>query len=144
MKLKKILPYIIVFFISFFATPAIIRSFAKKANQQAKEYVENFEPKTSQLPNGFYVGKFKAFRLITMSKVEFTVQNGEIKNIEFKKMFHSPGSPYKESIENQIKQSKQLEINAITGATRSSNFAKAAIKHAIHHTKLKDAPASQK
>lgn len=131
MKLKKILPYIIVFLISFFATPAIIMSFAKKANQQAREFVQDFKPKTSQLSDGIYKGKFKAFRLITMSKVEFTVQDGTIKNIEFKRMFHSPGSPYKENIENQIKQSKRLEVNAITGATRSSNFAKAAIKSAI-------------
>lgn len=134
MKLKKILPYILVFLISFFATPAIIMSFAKKANQQAKEFVQDFKPRTAQLPDGTYEGKFKAFRLITMSKVEFTVQNGTIKSIEFKRMFHSPGSPYKETIENQIKQSKRLEVNAITGATRSSNFAKAAIKDAIKET----------
>lgn len=131
MKFKKLIPYIIVFLISFFATPAIIMSFAKKANEQAKEYVEDFKPKTSHLPDGTYYGKYKAFGIITMAKVEFTVQNGAIETIEFKKMFHSPGSPYKENIENQIKQTKRLEVNAITGATRSSNFAKAAIKKAI-------------
>lgn len=144
MKLKKILPYILVFLLSFFATPAIIMSFAKKANQQAKEFVQDFKPKTAQLPDGTYHGKYKAFGIITMAKVEFIVQNGFIITIEFKKMFHSPGSPYKENIENQIKQTKRLEVNAITGATRSSNFAKAAIKDAIYNTMMNDKPTNRK
>jgi len=131
MKFKSLLPYIIVFFISFFATPIIIINFAKIANEKASEYVENFKPVTSQLPNGIYEGKYKAFGLITMSKVEFTVKNGLIKQVEFKRLFHSPGSIYKENIVNQIKQTQRLEVNAITGATRTSNFAKGAIKDAI-------------
>ena len=133
MKFKKLIPYIIVFLISFFVTPVIVMSFAKKANENAKEYVEDFKPITSKLPDGTYEGKYKAFGIITMSKVEFTVKKGNIKNIKFKKMFHSPGSPYKESIENQIRQSQRLEVDAITGATRSSNFAKAAIKNALNN-----------
>ena len=52
-------------------------------------------------------------------------------------MFHSPGNPCKEEIENQIKQTQRLEVNAITGATRTSNFAKAAIKAAIKSEKIK-------
>jgi uncharacterized protein with FMN-binding domain len=132
MAIKKLIPYILVFLASFIITPIIVTGIIKKANEQAREYGENFKPTTSNLPDGTYQGKYKAFGLITMSDVEFTVQNGVIETIEFKKMFHSPGSPYKENIENQIKESRKLEVNAISGATRTSNFAKAAIKDAIN------------
>ncbi|MFC2151138.1 FMN-binding protein [Bacteroidota bacterium] len=131
MKFKKLIPYIIVFFISFFLTPIIITSFIRAANKQATQYIENFYPVTSELSDGLYTGKFKVFQIITFSKVEFTIENGMVKSIDFLKMYHSPGSPYKEEIENQIKQSQSLEVDAITGATRTSNFAKAAIKNAV-------------
>lgn len=90
MAIKKLIPYILVFLASFIITPIIVTGFIKKANEQAREYAENFKPKTSTLPDGTYQGKYKAFRLFTMSDVEFTVQNGVVETIEFKKMFHSP------------------------------------------------------
>lgn len=136
MKFKKLIPYIVVFLVSFFITPFAITGFVKKANKDAKEYIEHFNPVTSDLSNGTYQGKFKVFRIFTVSKVEFTIKNGLVNNIDFKKMLHSPGSPYKEEIENQIKQSRKLEIDAITGATRTSNFAEAAIKTAIENENI--------
>ena len=114
-------------------TPVIITWFVKKANEDANQYIEHFEPATSKLPNGVYKGKFKAFKIITLSKVEFEIENGFIKNIDFKRMTHFPGNAYKGDIENQIKHTGQLEVNAISGATRTSNFAKAAIKVAIEN-----------
>lgn len=131
MKFKKLIPYILVFLASFLLTPIAITSFVKKANEEAKLYVEKFNPSTLQLPNGKYQGKFKAFKIFTMSKVEFAIKNGKVQDIKFKRMFHTPGSPYKEDIENKITQSQKLEVDAITGATRTSNFAKAAIKSAL-------------
>ena len=131
MKFKIIIPYVLVFITSFLITPIAINSFVKKANEEAKLYVHKFNPSTSQLQNGTYHGKFKAFKFITMSKVEFAVKNGKVLHIKFKRMFHTPGSPYKEDIENRIMLSEKLEIDALTGATRTSNFAKAAIKNAL-------------
>ena len=138
MAIKKLIPYILVFLASFIITPIIVTGFIKKANEQAREYAENFKPKTSTLPDGTYQGKYKAFGLFTMSDVEFTVLNGVVETIEFKRMFHSPGSAYKENIETQIKQSRKLEVNAISGATRTSNFAKAAIIDAVNN--VQDTP----
>lgn len=135
MKFKNLIPYVLVFIASFLITPIAITSFVKKANENAKEYVHNFTPFTSNLVNGIYEGKYKAFGIITMSKVQFEIEDGLVKNINFIKMFHSPGSIYKENIETQIKQTQKLEVDAITGATRTSNFAKAAIKSAIVNKK---------
>jgi len=131
MKIKKIIPYILVFLFSFLITPILVTSFIKYLNKKANEFILNFRPNTKQLEDGKYQGKFKVFRFISMSEVEFEITNGRVKYIEFKKMYHSPGSPYKENIETQIRQTQVLEVDAISGATRSSNFAKAAIKRAI-------------
>ena len=137
MKFKKAIPYIIVFLASFLLTPVAFNGVIKKANKNAKEYIEQFDPVTSELPNGIYLGKFKVLKIFTLSKIEFEIENGIVKNVSLKKLFHSPGNPYKEEIEYQIKQTKRLEVNAISGATRTSNFAKAAIKAAIENKTLK-------
>lgn len=132
MKFRKILPYVFVFISSFIITPFAITSFVKYAHIKAQEYTEDFNPATSKLKDGIYKGHFRFF-LITFSKVEFEIETGKVKSIDFKKMFHSPGSLYKKDIEFQIKRRKLLEVDAITGATRTSNFAKAAIKDATEN-----------
>jgi len=137
MKFKKLIPYILVFLASFLVTPVVVTWFIKKANEDANQYIERFEPVTSRLPNGVYKGKFKAFKIITMSKVEFEIENGLLKNIDFIRITHFPGNAYKEDIENQIRNTGQLEVNAISGATRTSNFAKAAIKNAVENKSSK-------
>ena len=137
MKFKKLIPYILVFLASFLITPFAVTWFVKKANENANQYIEHFEPATSKLPNGIYKGKFKAFKIISLSEVEFVIENGLVKSIDFKRMTHFPGNAYKEEIENQIKHFKKLEVDAITGATRTCNFAKAAIKTAIKNKEIK-------
>lgn len=131
MKIKKTIPYITILLASIFLTPIAFKSIIKKANEDAKEYISSFDPVTSELPDGLYLGKFKTLKVFTLSKIEFQIKDGKVINVNLKKLFHSPGSPYKEEIEYQIKQTKRLEVNAISGATRTSNFAKAAIKSAI-------------
>ena len=135
MKIKKIIPYLLILIALLILTPFVINSFIKSANKKANEYVQNFKPVTANLSDGKYHGKFKAFGIITISEVEFQIENKIVKNIKFKRMLHTPGSPYKETILNQIKETRKLEVDAITGASRTSNFAKAAIKAAIENEK---------
>lgn len=137
MKLKQIIPYIAVFLIAFFATPIIGNWFIKHANHQAEKYIKNFSAESSRLSDGNYQGKFKIFNLITLSHVEFSIQNKKVEKLKFKKMFHTPGYLSKKDIEAKIKNTHQLELDAITGATRTSNFAKAAIKNAIARQNIK-------
>jgi len=136
MNFKNLTPYIFAFLASFFICLFALNSFIKKANNNAEQYIGQFQASTSQLPNGIYQGEFKVFKIFTFSKVEFKIENGEVSKIHFKRMYHSPGIPYKEEIEDQIKASKRLEVDAITGATRTGNFAKAAIKSAIENKNI--------
>jgi len=136
MKFKNIIPYILVFLASFILTPLVITSLIKKANNDSKEFLANFSPLTQDLQDGLYKGKYKAFKIITLSKVEFVIKDGMVEKFTLNKLFRSPGSQYKEDIENRIRQSKRLEIDAISGATRTSNFANAAIKSALYNKVL--------
>ncbi|MDY6800504.1 MAG: FMN-binding protein [Bacteroidota bacterium] len=135
--MKKILPYILVFFLAFFATPVIGNWIIKKAYEEAKNLTGNFHPNTAQLPDGYYQGKFKALKLITLSHVEFTIKNKKIESLKFKRMFYMPGYLSKKDIEENLKNTQNLALDAITGATRTSNFAKAAIKDAIENQNSK-------
>lgn len=137
MKIKKLIPYILVFLIAFFAAPLIGKWFIQKANDEAEKYIEDFHPNTYGLQDGSYQGKFKIFNLITLSHVEFSIKENKIKKMRFKKMFHTPGYLSKDDITSKIKNNNQLELDAITGATRTSNFAKAAIKNAIKNQNIK-------
>lgn len=137
MKIRKLLPYLIVFLIAFIATPLIGNLAIKKANEEARQLTQNFHPNTTHLADGFYQGKFKVFNLITLSHVEFTIKNKKIEKLRFKKMFHTPGYLSKEDIETRIKNTKHLELDAISGATRTSNFAKAAIRNALTRQNIK-------
>ncbi|MDK2978832.1 MAG: hypothetical protein PWP52_1546 [Bacteroidales bacterium] len=135
--MKKILPYILVFSLAFFATPVIGNLVIKKANDQANTLAKNFYLNTSNLADGFYQGKFKIFKLITLSHVEFTIKNHTVENLEFKRMFYMPGYLSKKDIEENLKNAQNLALDALTGATRPSNFAKAAIIDAIENQNSK-------
>ncbi len=135
MLIKKYIRYLIIFIASFILAPIAFKGLIKKANENAQMYTQHFNPVTSKLSDGIYVGKFKMLKIFTLSNIEFEIKNGVVKQLTIKKLFHSPGSPYKEEIENQINKTKKLEVNAISGATRTSNFAKAAIKSAINNDK---------
>jgi len=111
----------------------VFTSVIKKANNDSKVFLADFIPITQDLPDGIYKGKYKAFKFFTLSKVEFVIEAGMVENFTLDKLFRSPGSQYKEDIENRIRQSKRLEIDAISGATRTSNFANAAIKSALYN-----------
>lgn len=137
MKFKKLIPYIAIFLIAFFATPLIGNWFIKHANQQAEKYIKNFRAASSSLSEGNYQGKFKVFNFITLSHVQFSIQNGKVENLAFKKMFRTPGYLSKNEIELKVNNSNHLELDAFSGATRTSNFAKAAIKAAIENKNIK-------
>ena len=137
MKIKHLLPYILVFLASCILTPIVFTSIIKNANKNAQEYIDHFNPLTHKLPNGKYLGKYKTLKILTLAKIEFEIKNGQVTHVQLKRLFHSPSSPYKEEIEFQIIQTKKLEVNTISGATRTSNFAKAAIKDALKNVCVK-------
>ncbi len=80
---------------------------------------------------------FKIFNSITAIDIKFTIKNKQLESLEFHRMFGShnisgiPGYGSKEKIKSIILLSEDINFDAVTGASRSSSFAKAAIKDAI-------------
>lgn len=128
--MKKIIPYVLVFVISFLIAIFAIKQGAKHANKKAQEFISNYTVNTNELSDGLYKGKFK-YLLFTMAEIEFTIKNGLATDIQLRKLFQTPGSLYKNEIEHRFNEDQTIELDAISGATRTSNFAKAAIKNAI-------------
>jgi len=136
MKNKHVISYILIFAVSFGGTYLLINGFVKYSNHKAEEYIRNFNPSQVTIQDGEYQGKFKVFA-ITVSSVKLTISEGKVSGIEFRRMMQSPGTSYKQDIEQSYLNNKNLDLDAITGATRTSNFAKAAIKNALENNTLK-------
>lgn len=136
--LKKILLYLILFILSFTFTLIAISQGIKNANKKAHNYIANFSVKTSNLPDGTYHGKYK-YVFFTLAQIEFKIEHGLAKTVQIKKLYQTPGSLYKSEIEKKLSDSKTIELDAVSGATRTSNFTKAAIKNAVENVKIKSA-----
>jgi len=113
------------------------RTFIVYADNKAKDYIEDFNVSSLHVPDGEYSGNFKIFGVFAVAKVTFVMENSRIKEISFKRILHSPGKNYEIDIEKKILDNQDLELDAITGATRTSNFAKAAIKNALENVQTK-------
>ena len=64
------------------------------------------------------------------AKVEVTVQNGEITNINILEHRHERGKTA-EAITNKIVDEQKIDVDAISGATNSSTVIKKAVENAI-------------
>ncbi|HRW63325.1 MAG TPA: FMN-binding protein [Bacteroidales bacterium] len=137
MKIRKPILYFLVFSISFFMAILLSRTFIVYADNKAKDYIEDFNVSSLHVPDGEYSGNFKIFGVFAVAKVTFVMENSRIKEISFKRILHSPGKNYEIDIEKKILDNQDLELDAITGATRTSNFAKAAIKNALENVQTK-------
>lgn len=99
--------------------------------RQAENAVGPFKPEMSDLENGVYYGEYKAFDAFTVAEVEFEIENGRLSKIEFDNLFITPGHSAGEEVRERITENGDLRFDTVTGATRTSSFAKAAIKDAI-------------
>ena len=103
----------------------------KKADSIATAKTGEFIPVTHTLDNGHYSGQFRTIMGLIKAKVEFEIKDSVLQKCEFVKLTSTPGYGVKEKIISSINSSGDLNFEAITGATQTSSFAKAAIKDAI-------------
>lgn len=133
--LKRFAFYMLIFILSFVITAIIINQVIKIANKKAQDYTFNFTPNINYLQDGNYQGSYR-FIGISLAEICFTLNNNELSFVEIPKLFQTPGSLYKKEIQNKLQLNKSLDLDAISGATRTSNFVKAAIKDAIENSKI--------
>ncbi len=87
----------------------------------------------SDIPDGVYVGEYDVDFIY--AKVEVTVQNGEITNINILEHRHERGK-IAEVITDSIVDEQKIDVDAISGATNSSIVIKKAVENALKSRKL--------
>ena len=87
----------------------------------------------SDIPDRVYVGEYDVDFIY--AKVEVTVQNGEITNINILEHRNERGKTA-EVIADSIVDEQKIDVDAISGATNSSTVIKKAVENALKSRKL--------
>ena len=87
----------------------------------------------SDIPDGVYIGEYDVNFIY--AKVEVTVQNGEITNINILEHRNERGKTA-EVIADSIVDEQKIDVDAISGATNSSTVIKKAVENALKSRKL--------
>ena len=101
------------------------------AGRNAGKYVGEFQPKLSQIEDGHYEGEYSTIIRKVGAKISFKVKDGELVNFQFEKLYGTFGYGAPQNVKAGIDQKEDLNFDSISGATVTSNFAKAAIKNAL-------------
>ena len=103
------------------------------AGHNAGEYVGDFKPIMSQIDDGTYKGVYSSILDKFGAKITFTVKDGRLTHFHFDQLYSTVGYGGSESVEMQIDQQEDLNFDAVSGATVTSNLARAAIKNALEN-----------
>ena len=87
----------------------------------------------SDISDGVYIGEYDVNFIY--AKVEVTVQNGEITNINILEHRHERGKTA-EVIADSMVDEQKIDVDAISGATNSSIVIKKAVENALKSRKL--------
>ena len=80
------------------------------------------------VPDGVYIGEYDVNFIY--AKVEVTVRNGEITEIDILEHRHERGRTA-EAITDKIIHEQRIDVDAMTGATNSSTVIKKAVENAL-------------
>lgn len=82
----------------------------------------------SDISDGVYIGEYDVNFIY--AKLDVTVQNGKITNINILEHRHERGKAA-EAITNKIVDEQRIDVDAISGATNSSTVIKKAVENAL-------------
>jgi len=99
--------------------------------KNAAEYIGEFRPEMSQIEDGIYEGEYNALVHKIGANISFEIKDGKLVNYNFDKLYGTIGYYAPENVRSQIDQRDDLDFEAVSGATVTSNLAKAAIKNAL-------------
>lgn len=97
----------------------------------AKKYAGDLIPDQTRLPDGSYTGTYKIYEVISAAKVTFEIQDSTLVHFQLNTLLSTPGYGAADKINHVIHKKMKLHFDAVSGATISSNYVKAAIKNAI-------------
>ena len=102
----------------------------KHAGLRAYTYVRQSEAKIDSLADGQYQGAYSPFNILSLARVEFKVENGKIQDFNIPRLIATPWNSVKPLIQDTVRTKQSLRFDAVSGATRSSFFVKAAMHSA--------------
>ena len=107
--------------------------FFSRIGKAAQNYVGDFKPDVKKLADGKYIGSFMYINERISSEVTFEIKDSSLWLINFDKLYGSPVLGAQQKVIDRIDSLKNLDFDAVSGATVTSMFAKAAIKNAIEN-----------
>ena len=82
----------------------------------------------SDIPDGVYIGEYDVN--VIYAKVEVTLANGEITNINILEHRNERGKSA-ETVTDKIIEEQKIDVDAVSGATNSSTVIKKAVENAL-------------
>lgn len=99
----------------------------------ARSFVGDFVPQIKQMREGAYRGEYQLLGLMTAATVSFHVDSGRALDVRLERLAHSPGHESAKAIRTAVQASDDLLFDGVSGATLSSDFARAAIRVAVEN-----------
>ncbi len=129
---KRILSFtaMFLFLIVLIFTAVYLKSVADYKRAVKETTFSNLD--ISDVSDGVYVGEYDVD--FVYAKVEVTVQNGVITNIDILEHKNGRGNPAEVVIDRIMKEQK-IEVDAVSGATNSSTVIKKAVENALYGEK---------
>lgn len=125
---KRILSFtaILLFLIVLIFTAIYLKSVADYKKAVRETTFTNLD--ISNIPDGVYVGEYDVD--FVYAKVEVTVQNGAITNIDILEHKNGRGKSA-EIVTGRIMEEQKIDVDAVSGATNSSTVIKKAVENAL-------------
>ena len=133
MSKKKVALFAVMFLLLIGLVGGIIYLKSVADYKQAVKETTYEDIHISDIPDGVYVGEYDVDFIY--AKVEVTVQNGEITNINILEHRHERGKTA-EVITDSIVDEQKIDVDAISGATNSSTVIKKAVENALKSRNL--------
>ena len=125
---KRIILFVVVFLcligVSYMAV--YLKSIADYKKEVKETTFTNID--ISNIPDGVYIGEYDVN--VIYAKVEVTLENGEITNINILEHRNERGKPA-EAVINKILEEQKIDVDAVSGATNSSTVIKKAVENAL-------------
>ena len=133
MSKKKVVLFAVMLLVLISLVWGIIYLKSVSDYKQAVKETTFEEINISDISDGVYIGEYDVDFIY--AKVEVTVQNGEITNINILEHRHERGKTA-EVITDSIVDEQKIDVDAISGATNSSTVIKKAVENALKSRKL--------
>lgn len=125
---KRIISCIVVIFVLVGLLCLVLYLKSVSDYKQAVNDIVFEEIDITKIPDGTYVGECNVNFIY--AKVEVTVQNGEIKNIDILEHKNERGEAA-ETVMDKIADEQKIDVDAVSGATNSSTVLKKAVENAL-------------